>query len=68
MRFWHKGVLQKLEQHLCIHHMSTSLLTSASSAAELEKSLNDVKVDPNRKYSVFKHRKKQAANESQLLM
>ena len=44
--------------------MSQSLLTD--SVASLERSLTNV--DPNRKYSVFKHKKKQAANESQLLM
>ena len=46
--------------------MSSSLDLSNSKIEDLEKSLADV--DPNRKYSVFKHRKKQAANESQLLM
>ena len=44
--------------------MSQSLLTD--SVASLEKSMSSE--DPNRKYSVFKHKKKQAANESQLLM
>ena len=44
--------------------MSQSLLTD--SVASIERSLTHV--DPNRKYSVFKHKKKQAANESQLLM
>ena len=73
--WWERSRLRKVDNHqpsrlnlTQLVSMSASLITSATSIAELEKSLNDVEVDPNRKYSVFKHRKKQAANESQLLM